>query len=100
MSKYEIQGLLAELDRMLPGADAGESATLTESALRGACSAAALAAYPDASGAEHEMDVRRLLGAVVEAYATGERHRAVAGHRGEAVFAAAGLRNAVHRLRA
>lgn len=99
MSRYALQRLLAELDRAFLPVGASEGAELTESALRGACSAAALAAYPDASGAEHEMDVRHLLGAVVDAYA-GERGRAVARHSGEAVFDAAGLRDAVHRLRA
>ena len=37
--------------------------------LYAACAAAALVAHPDASGAEHEMDARRLMGVIVDAYA-------------------------------
>ena len=60
---------LDELQRLLCGPQTGTADALDESALRAACSAACLATYPDASGAMHEMDVRRLLGRIVEAYA-------------------------------
>lgn len=70
MDKYCVA--LDELERLLCDPDASDVEALDESALRAACSAACLAAYPDASGATHEMDVRRLLGRLVEAYAQGD----------------------------
>lgn len=98
----QTRKLLAALDSTLPGLISAEDKALTESALRNACAAAAFAVYPDASGAEHEMDVRRLLRAVVEAYAVGGAHASgtpPTAH-GEAVFDATDLRDAVRRLHA
>lgn len=92
--------LLAELDRLLR-ALRGESDALAESALRAVCSQAAQAVYPAASGAEHEMDVRRLLNLLVEAYAGSseapgqDESRSV---QGEPVYAVSTLRMAVRQL--
>lgn len=93
--------LLAELDRLLLRALRGGSEVLAESALRAACSQAAQATYPAASGAEHEMDVRRLLNLLVDAYARStaspepDRSCRV---QGDPVYAVSTLRAAVRQL--
>lgn len=93
--------LLAELDRLLLRGLRGGSEALAESALRALCSQAAQSAYPAASDAEHEMDVRRLLNLLVDAYAGSHEPPAQAGSgnvQGEPVFVVSTLRAAVRQL--
>lgn len=92
-----LQTALAELNRLL--ARHRDDSVLAESALREACVAAMLAAYPAASGAEHEMDVRRLLCLVVEAYGADSESANPLTWQSETVYNVRALCDTVRRLR-
>lgn len=85
------QQALYELEHLLIRHLDGGGTTLDESALRTACSAAMAVAYPQASGAEHEMDVHRLLRTVLDAQRPAEGY-------GTAYLVTV-LRDSVRRLR-